>query len=402
MASKIEEVLSRGVAQVLPSRKGLANLMKRKKIRLYFGVDPTSPNLHLGHSIPLRKLREFQELGHEVIFLVGDFTAQIGDPSERDKKRKPLSPEQIRENMATYKKQASKILDLSQAKIAYNSKWLSKMDLKQFLGLASHFTISRLLERDMFERRLKKGGEVWLNEIFYPLMQGYDSVALNVDLEIGSTDQTFNMLVGRKLQRIYNQKEKFVLTTPMLLGADGRKMSKSYHNTINLEDLPNDMFGKIMSLKDDLIGEYFELCTNLPLSEIQEMRKKLKSKKVNPRDLKERLAFEIVSLYYNRTKAERAKREFERVFKEKKLPSDIPLYFSPKKRYPVLELLVYLNLASSKSEAKRLILQKGVRVKVKDKIFKIENPREEVEIKEGMIVQVGKRKFAQLTYVKQK
>lgn len=392
MDQKIEEVLTRGVEKILPSKRGLANLMKKRKIRLYLGIDPTSPELHLGHAIPLRKLREFQQLGHEVILLFGTFTAQIGDPSERDEKRKPLTLAQIKKNMATYKKQASKILNLSKVKIKYNVDWLAKLTFSDLIKLASHFTVSRLLERDMFQRRLQKDGEVWVSEFLYPLMQGYDSVVLDVDLEIGSTDQLFNMLVGRKLQRIYNKKEKFVLTTPMLIGLDGRKMSKTYGNTVNITDPPNEMYGKIMSLKDELILQYFRLCTGIPEKEIKEIEGNLKFGKINPKEAKARLAQEIVGLYYSKKAAQRARQEFERIFKEKKLPSEIPEVKIQTKTVDILDLLTRTKLAPSKSEAKRLILQGGVKInQVVQKDWK-----KTVEIKKGMIVQVGKRKFVKL------
>ena len=389
---KIEEVLSKGVEEILPSKEGLARLMRKRKIRLYLGIDPTAPELHLGHAIPLRKLKEFQELGHEVILLFGTFTARIGDPSGRDEKRKPLSPAQIRKNLAPYQKQASKILNLSKVKVEYNDRWLAKLRFEDLIKLTSHFTVSRLLERDMFQRRLEKGGEIWVNEFLYPLMQGYDSVAMNVDLEVGSTDQTFNMLVGRKLQKIYNRKEKFVLTTPILVGLDGRKMSKTYGNTVNIIDPPNQMYGKLMSLRDDLIIQYFELCTELPLTEIREMEKNLKQRKVNPRDLKARLAREIVSIYHGERAAQIAEKEFERVFREKKLPTKIPEVKIKEKTLNILDLLVKTKLAPSKSEAKRLVFQKGVKID-----GQVENDWQKIiEIKKGQVLQVGKRKIIRL------
>jgi len=386
---KVEEVLTKGVDQILPSKERLKSLMQKRKIRLYLGIDPTSPKLHLGHAIPLRKLKEFQNLGQEVILLFGTFTAQIGDPSGRDEKRKPLTPAQIKKNMSTYQKQASKILDFSKVKIRYNTDWLSKLNFGDLIKLASHFTISRLLERDMFQERIKKGEEVWLNELLYPLMQGYDSVAMDVDLEIGATDQTFNMLVGRKLQRIYNKKEKFVLTTPMLVGLNGRKMSKTYGNTVNIDDPSNEMYGKLMSLKDELIIDYFKLCTDLPLTEISEIEKKLERKEINPKEAKARLAKEIVRIYYGEEAAQKAEQEFERVFREKKLPTTIPQVQIKEKSLNILELLVKTKLISSKSEAKRLILQKAVKI---NGVLK-ENWQEIIEIKKGIVIQVGKRRF---------
>lgn len=389
---KIEEVLTKGVEKILPSKKRLKELMQRKKIRLYLGIDPTSPNLHLGHTIPLRKLKEFQELGHEVILLFGTFTAQIGDPTGRDEKRKPLSLKEVEKNMATYKKQASKILDLSKVKIKYNSDWLSKLTFKEIINLCSHFTVSQLLEREMFQRRLKKGKEVWVSEFLYPLLQGYDSLIMNVDLEIGSSDQLFNMLVGRKLVRIYKNKEKFVLTTPMLLGLDGRKMSKTLNNTVNILDTPREMYGKLMSLKDELMIQYFRLCTNLSEREIKEIEKALQRRKINPRYIKARLAREIVTIYYNKKAATLAEREFERIFKEKKPPTYLPEIKIKKDIQDILTLLVMTNLATSKSEAKRLVLQGAV--KIDGKVEKDWQKR--VRIKKGKIIQVGKRKFVKL------
>ena len=391
-ARVIEEVLTRGVEQILPEKESLKQLMKKKRIRLYLGIDPTFPQLHLGHAIPLRKLKEFQDLGHEAILLFGTFTARIGDPSERGEKRKPLTPAQIEKNMKTYKDQASKILDFSKVKIKGNADWLEKLNFNDLVQIASHFTISRLLERDMFQKRIKAGGEVWLNELMYPLMQGYDSVAMDVDLEIGSSDQLFNMFVGRKLQKIFRGKEKFVLTTPMLLGLDGRKMSKTYRNTVNIGDPPNEMYGKLMSLKDDLIPDYFKLCTNLSLAEIKEIEEKLKRKEINPRDTKAKLAKEIVRIYHGEKDAIKAEKEFEMVFKEKKLPTEIPTFSIKKENLNVLDLLAKTKLASSKSEAKRLILQRGVKID-----GEIQGDwRKLVEIKKGMIIQVGKRKFLKL------
>jgi tyrosyl-tRNA synthetase len=389
---KIKEVLTKGVETILPSKESLKKTLKKKKIRLYLGVDPTSPKLHLGHTVPLRKLKEFQELGHEAILLFGTFTAQIGDPSDRDETRKPLNTNQVRENMATYKSQTSKILDFSKIKIKFNGDWLAKLNFKDIIKLASNFTVSRLLERDMFQKRLKEGKEVWVNEFLYPLLQGYDSVVMDVDLEIGATDQTFNILVGRKLQEIYNKKEKFVLTTPMLIGLDGRKMSKTYNNTINLTDSSSDMYGKIMSLKDDLIVHYFQLTTSLPLKEIKKIEYNLKKKKINPREAKARLAKEIVTTFYGKKEAFLAEKEFNKIFRNKGLPSSIPEKKIKNKKIKILDLLVQTGLAFSKSEAKRMILQKGVKI---DSIMQ-ERWDKVIEIKKGEIIQVGKRKFIKL------
>ena len=389
---KIEEILTRGVIQVLPSKKALADLMMKRKIKVYLGVDPTGPRLHIGHVIPLRKLAQFQKLGHEAILLFGTFTAQIGDPSGRDSKRKSLTPAQVKKNIKTYKEQVSKIIDLSKTKILKNSDWLSPLKFDDLIRLASHFTISQLLERDMFQKRLKKGGEVFVSEFLYPLMQGYDSIAMNVDLEVGGNDQLFNMLVGRKLQKIYNNKEKFVLTGPMLEGLDGREMSKTFNNTVDLEDSSDEMFGKIMSLRDDLIPPYFELCTDVSLEKIKKIKNDLKSRKINPRDLKAQLAKEIVTIYHGKTKAQKAQKEFERIFKQKKLPAKIPEIKIENGKLNILDLIVKTKLTNSKSNAKRLILQGGIKIdgKVQNDWQKI------ITIKKGQILRAGKRKFVMI------
>ena len=390
---KIEEALTRGVEKVLPSKEGLAKLMSQKKIRLYLGVDPTSPNLHLGHIIPLRKLQQFADLGHEAILLFGTFTAQIGDPSGRDERRKPLTPEEVEKNMADYKKQASKVLDFSKVKVKRNGDWLSKFNFSDVAKLASRITVPRLLERDMFQERMKKGQEVWLNEFLYPLMQGYDSVAMDVDLEIGGNDQTFNMLVGRDLQKSINKKEKFVLTTPMLVGLDGRKMSKTLGNTVNIADKPNEMYGKIMSLKDELIIPYFQICTDTESEEIAAMAKEMKANKMNPRDAKARLAGEIVKMYHGQQVAKAAAVEFDRVFKEKKLPQDISKITVKEKEMPLIDLLFKTKLASSKSEAKRLIIQGAIKINDKPQ----NDWQAVIAIKKGMVLKAGKRKFCQIS-----
>lgn len=391
-AEKIEQALTRGVEKILPSKTGLARLMKKRRIRLYLGIDPTSPKLHLGHTIPLRKLKHFQDLGHEVILLFGTFTAQIGDPSGRDEARKPLSPSQIKKNMADYKRQAAKILDFSKVKIKQNADWLAKFNFAKVLEVSSRITISRLLERDMFQKRLKQGKEVWPHEVLYPLMQGYDSVAMDVDLEVGGSDQLFNMFIGRKLQRIYNKKEKFILTTPLLRGLDGRKMSKTHGNTVNLDDAPNEMYGKIMSLKDELIIEYFELCTDLPSAKIKNLKKSTGVEKVKPRDLKAGLAREIVAMYHSRAAAQRAEKEFNKVFREKGLPSVLPQVSVRAKEINILDLLIKTKLVPSKAGAKRLILQKGIKIDGKVQ----QDWQKKIKIKKGMVIQKGKRKFAQV------
>lgn len=391
MSEKIKEALERQVEEVLPGKEGLASLMAKKKIRLYLGVDPTSPYLHLGHAVVLRKLRQFQELGHEVIFLFGTFTAQIGDPSGRDKTRKPLAASEIAKNMATYVKQAALVFgkDAKKIQIKHNGDWLSKMRFKDVLELASHMTVSRLLERDMFQERFKRGEEVWGHELLYPLMQGYDSVAMEVDLEVGGTDQTFNMLVGRKLVRDYQKREKYVLTVPLLLGPDGRKMSKSLGNVINLLDSPNDMFGKIMAVKDELIPHYFELCTDTKSEEASAF---LAGGQNNPKDIKIRLATEIVASYHGIGNAKKAAEEFKRVFQDKNTPSDILKKHIDEGPFLLAELLVMVKLASSKSEARRLVEQGGVKINGAT----VKDSAEKIVTRSGTIIQVGPRRFLEL------
>ena len=389
---KIEEILTRGTEEIIPSKNGLKDLMKRKKIRLYLGVDPTSPKIHLGHLVPLKKLKHFQELGHEAILLFGTFTAQVGDPSGRDEQRKPLSSEQVKENMKTYKEQVSKFIDLSGIQIKYNADWLQELTFSGLVKIASNFTVSRLLERDMFQRRLKEKKEVWVNEFLYPLMQGYDSVALDVDLEIGAIDQTFNMLVGRKLQRVFNKKEKFVLTTPILLGLDGRKMSKTFGNTVDIVDSSDEIYGKIMSLADNLIINYLELITDFPLEDIRKIKSDLIRKKINPRDVKAMLGREIVNIIHGKKLAASAEKDFDKVFRKKQLPSRIPEVRIEKTDIDILELLVKTKLVSSKSEAKRLIMQKGVKI---DGVIQKEW-KKIIKIKKGEVVQTGKRKFVKI------
>ena len=389
---KIGEVLSRNVEEVLPDKNQLKRLMQRKRVRLYLGIDPTGSRLHLGHTITLRKLQEFADLGHEAILVIGTGTVLAGDPSLRVEARPRISQAEIDKNIETWKSQAGKILDFSKVKIRYNGEWLLKLGLKEIINIASNISAVKLFQREMFQRRVKKGDTVWAHETLYPLLQGYDSVALDTDLEIGGADQVFNMLIGRELQKKMRGREKFVLTCPMLLGIDGKQMSKSSGNCVWIEDNPDQMFGKIMSIPDDLIVPYFKFLTAFPSGEIQERKKKVGKGEINPKDLKKELAFEIVRMYHSLREAKRAQEEFSRVFKEKKLPAKIPEVSLKEKNLNVLDLLVKIKLASSKSEAKRLILQGGVKINEK-----IEGDwRKVVVIKKGLIVQVGKRKFVRI------
>lgn len=395
-SEKIKEILERGVEKIYPNREGLEKLlMSGKKIRLYCGFDPTSPHLHIGNAIQLRKLAQFQKLGHEVIFLIGDFTGMIGDPTDKNAARKRLSRKEIKENFKNYKKQASKILNFSgpnKAKVLYNSKWNNKLRFTELIDLASNFTVQQILIRDMFQERIKDEKPIYLHEFLYPLTQAYDSVAMDVDLEIGGNDQTFNMLCGRDLMRAVKNKEKFVLANKLLKDPTGKKMGKTEGNMINLDEEPSEMYGKIMSWPDSLIIPGLELCTDIPISEIKNIKNQINNNSINPRDAKAKLAFEIVKIHHRETAAKNSQQEFNRVFKEKENPTEIETYKLKDNKVNILDLLVETKLAPSKSEAKRLIEQRGVRMN--DEI--VSDWKQEIFIEKESILQVGKRHFIKL------
>lgn len=383
-----DELLIRGVSQVTPMDLAKKKIASGKKMRIYMGIDPTGAKLHLGHSVPLRKLKAFVDEGHEVIFLIGSFTAMIGDPTGRDKMREPLNATQVQENFRSYKEQAAKILDFKKVKIAFNHEWLEPLNFKDIIGLASHFTVQQMMERDMFEKRLKDGNPISMHEFLYPLMQGYDSVILDVDCEVGGNDQYFNMLSGRTLQSSFGKREKFVLTTKLIEGTDGRKMSKTYDNCIYITDEANDMFGKVMSIKDNLILTYFECCTDMSLKEVKEIEKKMK-KGENPKQFKEQLGVEIVTLYHGKDAAEKARAEFQNVFANKGTPTDIE-EVKVKKGSLLLDVLLEHNLIPSKAEGRRLIEQGGIKMN--------DAPIASLDAKvEAGIVKVGKRKFLRIS-----
>lgn len=376
------ELLTRAVSNVTPRDLAEKKLASGKPLRLYLGIDPTGSKLHLGHGVPLRKLRAFQDAGHHVIFLIGSFTAMIGDPSGRDTQREPLTRAKIDENFQTYKNQASKILDFSKVELVHNHEWLEKLGFEDIVKLASNFTVQQMLERDMFERRMKDGNPIGVHEFLYPLMVGYDSVMLDVDLELGGNDQYFNMLAGRTLQTAMGKREKFVLTVKLIEGTDGRKMSKTYDNCIWLEDSAKDMFGKTMSIKDELMETYFECCTDVPMDEVK------KIVQGSPRDAKVRLAQEIVAIYHGAEAAEKAVAEFDSIFKEGGVPEDTP-EVTVAKGTAILDVIVDQGLVSSKSEARRTMDQGGV--KLNDEVIgDIAAP-----VSDG-VLKVGKRKFLKI------
>ena len=397
---KIEEVLARYVDKIYPSKEAFLKVLDSdKKLIIYHGVDPTGPQLHLGHSTNFLLMRFFQNLGHQIIFLIGDFTARIGDPSDKNATRKPLTENQIKNNLKSYQKQVEKIISFQKpnpAEIKFNSEWLSGMSLRDFSALTFNFTAQQIIERDLFQKRIKEGKPLSLNEFFYPLLQSYDSVALNVDVEVGGTDQTFNMLMGRTLVEKLLNKEKFVITTPLLINPKtGQKMmSKTLGDYVALDFSPKEMFGAVMALPDENIIPCFEMCTSIPLQSIKSLEKGL-----NQMDLKKRLAFEIVKMYHGEKDAKNAGKEFEQVFQKKGIPKKISIYTiqSPGspfagKKYDILDLLVRANLAKSRSEAKRLINQGAVDING----IPIMSHTLPLSIKEGTIIRVGKRKFIKI------
>lgn len=392
----LETLLHRGVDTIYPSTEALGELLNSgKQITLYLGVDPTGALLHIGHTVALRKLAQFQQAGHKVILLIGDFTGRIGDPTGKDKTRLPLTPEQLADNAQTYQQQAAKILDFDHktnpVELRYNSTWLAKLTFADVIKLASHFTVQQMLERDMFEQRLQANKPISMHEFFYPLMQGYDSVAMDVDLEVGGTDQTFNMLAGRTLQKEINHREKFVVTVPLLADSSGIKIGKSENNVIAITAAPADLYGKIMALGDDVIVQSFELCTDVPMTEIKEIEQQLAAGE-NPKFAKMRLAREIVMLYHDVAAATAAEAEFQQVFAEHGKPTEIPKVPVPSST-EALAVLVELKLADNKSAAKRLFEQGGV--KVNDS--KMTDWKQALVLKPGDVVQVGKRSFVELS-----
>jgi len=350
--------LSQHAAEVISAAELAAKIAEGRPLRIKLGMDPTAPDLHLGHSITLKKLRDFQQSGHTVIFLVGDFTAMIGDPTGRSEVRKPLTPEQIKANAATYQSQVAKVLDPLKTEVRFNSEWMSQVGTAKLIEIAAKLSVARMLERDDFEKRLKNQEPLFLHEILYPLIQGYDSVALRADLEIGGTDQKFNMLVGRELQRAYGQPPQVVMTMPLLEGLDGvRKMSKSYGNYVGLTESPEEMFGKLMSVSDRLMIRYYELLTETD----PEKMAGIKSGGIHPMEAKKRLAAAIVEEYHDAAAAKRARQYFESKFQRHEIPADVPVFRIAQELW-VCELMKQLRFASSTSEARRLLSQGAVRV----------------------------------------
>lgn len=386
-SSKIEELLTRGVDQVVDK----ANLSKRlasgQPLRVKLGIDPTSPNIHLGRAVPLLKLKDFQDLGHQVVFVIGDFTGVIGDTSDKQSERPMLTEEEVKENLKTYIDQAGKILNIDKCEVVFNSKWLAELNFKQVAEMATAFSLHDFIARKNIKDRLDAGSRVSLRELLYPLMQGYDSVQINADIELGGTDQWFNLLAGRTLMEWYGKQPQDILTTNLILGTDGRKMSSSWGNTINLTDTPENMYGKVMSIPDNQIITYFVHCTRRNMGQISVYEKALKDGQ-NPKEIKQFLASSITEMFYGKDGADKGADYFTKVITEKGMPDDIPTKTASSTN--IVDVLVETGLASSKSEARRLIEQGGVEING-EKVSSTDT-----EVPENAIIKKGKRDFIKL------
>ncbi|MDQ3008470.1 MAG: tyrosine--tRNA ligase [bacterium] len=391
----IDDVLQRGVAEVLPGREALAKLMAERKIKVYLGIDPTGSLLTLGHSVVLRKLQQFAELGHDVILLIGNGTVRIGDPTGRDSTRPVLTDEEIEGNFVNWQAQASKIIDFSKVKIMHNGDWLDKLTYADMVKLMAQTTVQQLMERDMFQDRLKNGLPIHGHEIIYPLLQGYDSVAMDVDLEIGGTDQTFNMMMGRHLQKAYNNREKWVLTTPIINGTDGRKMSKSFGNFVALTEPANDMYGKLMSISDDMIVEYFTVLTDLSLGEIEKIEQAI-SDDENPMIFKKQLAHRITTFYHSTAEADEAQDFFSRTVQNKEVPEEIPSIMIDGNSADIMKILSAAMPEESKSNLRRLIEQRAVELIPQNE--KVTEFFQEVKLPQK--IKVGKRSYFSIVTTK--
>ena len=387
------DIINRGISEILPEDQLVSKIEKsittNIPLNVKLGCDPSRADLHLGHSVVLKKMKDFQDLGHNVTLVIGDFTAMIGDPTGRNKTRPQLDVETTKVNADTYIQQAAKILDIDKLRVVYNYDWLSKLNFSKLINIAGKFTIAQFLERDDFSKRYKSGIPISIHEFMYPLAQAYDSVVLRADVEIGGTDQKFNLLLGRDLQKEYDMDPQVTIMLPILEGTDGKnKMSKSYDNYIAFNDSPNDMYGKIMSIPDELMFKYYDLVTNIGLKEIEDYKIMLKTNKINYRDLKRKLAREIISIYYDTDLASQAEQHFINVFVKKVAPDDIKTV-KINKTIKLVEFLLEQNLVSSKGECKRLIKQSGIKL---DDV-PLDDMQYEIKPESSMTIKVGKRKF---------
>jgi len=391
------KVISRGTIDLLPLEELKEKLVKSyktsKPLRIKQGFDPTAPDIHLGHTVGIRKLKQFQDLGHQVVVIIGDYTGMVGDPSEKSSTRPRLTHQDVMENAKTYEKQFFKILDREKTEIQYNGDWFSRMSFAEIMNLASKFTVARMLERDDFDKRYKDQQPISIHEFFYPLMQGYDSVMIQADVEIGATEQKFNLVIGRQIQKEYGQEPQVVLTLPVLEGIDGtQRMSKSLGNYIGIDETPQEIYGKTMSIPDNLIYSYFELITDVDLNELKSIKAKLENPDVNPMELKRSLARNLVRMYHNEAKAEEAENHFNLIHQQGEIPEDIPTVSLDGRTRRIIEIMVENGLVSGTGEARRLIRQGGVKLNgetLKDELQEIQGNQESV-------LKVGKRRFLRI------
>jgi tyrosyl-tRNA synthetase len=390
---KIEHLLSKNIEEIIERKSIEKKLRSGKKLTIKYGADPSAPDLHLGHSIGLKKLKEFQDLGHNVVFIVGDFTGMIGDPSGRSKTRPALSAQEVKKNAKTYFEQVGKILDIKKTQIVFNSEWFNKMTLEELIRIAGKFTAARILERDDFAKRYKEGSPIGLHELLYPVLQAYDSVKIEADVEIGGSDQRFNMLAGRQLMKDFGLPAQDIIILPLLVGTDGKnKMSKSLGNYIGVAEPADEMFGKLMSIPDELIVSYLKFLTDLSDEEIAKIENQMKNQSLNPRDAKEILAKLVVSDYWGEKFAERAALEFRRVFSQKEMPEKIPVVFYEKKPATPLEVIASSGVPYSKSQGRRIIEQGGLYIENQ----RYTDPDQKIELPDEFIVKIGKRIYKKL------
>ncbi len=390
------EVIKKDTVDFITEEEFLDKLNRKKQLKVKLGVDPSRPDLHLGHAVVLRKLRQFQKFGHIVYLIIGDFTARIGDPSGRSKTRPLLSEEEVRENSKTYVEQAFKILDPNKTVIKFNSEWLSKLTFEDIINLTSRYTVARMLERDDFNKRLTENEPISISEFLYPIAQAYDSIVIEADVETGGTDQLFNLLVGRKLQEEFGQEPQIVVTMPLIEGTDGNlKMSKSYNNYIAFNDTPDDIFGKIMSIPDHLIIKYMTYLTDIPRDKIKDYEDKMKNDKINPRDVKMVLAEEVVKMLYNEEEAQKAKDNFIAIFQKKDMPDDLPEIIVQENE-TILDIVAKTNVFDSNSEIKRAISQGAIRINDE----KIDDFKYILDCEDGAVLRVGKKNYFRLKKVK--
>lgn len=390
------EIIKRGVVEIISEEELIGKLKKsiknKKPLKIKAGFDPTAPDIHLGHTVLMQKLKQFQDLGHEINFLIGDFTGMIGDPSGKSEMRKPLTKEDIKNNAMTYQKQIFKILDKNKTRIVFNSHWMNKMKAEDFVRLSAKYTVARILERDDFRQRFKEQKPIGIHEFLYPLIQGYDSVVLQADIELGGTDQKFNLLVGRELQREYGQEAQVIITMPILEGTDGvQKMSKSLDNYIGVDESAGEMYGKVMSIPDSIMLKYYELLSDLSLIDVSALKMKIENNEVHPMKAKKKLAKEIVERYHGKRAAERAEAEFENIFSKRGMPENIA-EFELKEKMWLPKIMVRSGILTSNSEGLRLIRQGAITVNGK----KVTDEKMELERYREYIVKIGKRRFLKI------